>query len=59
MRACSELTKADLKKFREDLGEVSQSMKSSDPGEANDNSQIVDSKKLNDLISEAIKKKRS
>lgn len=47
------------KKFREDLGEVSQSMKASDPSATDDDGQIVDSKKLNDLISEAMKKKKS
>jgi predicted nucleic acid-binding Zn-ribbon protein len=45
------------KKFREDLGEVSQSMKS-ESASANDDGQIVDSKKLNDLITEAMKNKK-
>jgi predicted nucleic acid-binding Zn-ribbon protein len=45
------------KKFREDLGEVSQSMKS-EAASANDDGQIVDSKKLNDLITEAMKNKK-
>ena len=45
------------KTFREDLGEVSQSMKS-EADANNDDGQIVDSKKLNDLITEAMKKKK-
>ena len=48
------------KKFREDLSEVAATMKkdgSSNSG--GDDGTIVDSKKLNDLISEAMKKKKS
>ena len=45
------------KTFREDLGEVSQSMKS-EADANNEDGQIVDSKKLNDLITEAMKKKK-
>ena len=45
------------KTFREDLGEVSQSMKSETDAN-NEDGQIVDSKKLNDLITEAMKKKK-
>ena len=45
------------KKFREDLGEVAAAMKVNDPKEDKDG-QIVDNKKLNDLISEAMKKKK-
>ncbi len=44
------------KKFREDLGEVAATMKSET--QSSDDGQIVDSKKLNDLISEAMKKKK-
>jgi hypothetical protein len=44
------------KKFREDLGEVAATMKSET--QSADDGQIVDSKKLNDLISEAMKKKK-
>lgn len=46
------------KTFREDLGEVSQSMKS-EADANNEDGQIVDSKKLNDLITEAMKKKKT
>jgi hypothetical protein len=45
------------KRFREDLGEVAVNFKTSKSESSNDG-QIVDSKKLNDLISEAMKKKR-
>jgi hypothetical protein len=45
------------KKFREDLGEVAAAMKINNPKEDKDG-QIVDNKKLNDLISEAMKKKK-
>lgn len=44
------------KTFREDLGEVAATMKSET--QSSDDGQIVDSKKLNDLISEAMKKKK-
>jgi len=44
------------KKFREDLGEVAATMKSET--QSSDDGQIDDSKKLNDLISEAMKKKK-
>lgn len=46
------------KKFREDLGEVAAAMKLSNPDKEEDG-QIVDNKKLNDMISEAMKKKKS
>jgi hypothetical protein len=46
------------KKFREDLGEVAAAMKLSNP-DKEDDGQIVDNKKLNDMISEAMKKKKS
>jgi hypothetical protein len=46
------------KKFREDLSEVAASMKLSNPDKEEDG-QIVDNKKLNDMISEAMKKKKS
>jgi hypothetical protein len=42
------------KKFREDLGEISTSLKTELSG-SKDNSQIVDNKKLNDMISDMIK----
>jgi hypothetical protein len=45
------------KKFRQDLSEVASSMKM-EAGGKEDDGQIVDNKKLNDLISEAMKKKR-
>jgi hypothetical protein len=45
------------KRFREDLGEVAVNFKTA-KSESNSDGQIVDSKKLNDLISEAMKKKR-
>lgn len=45
------------KKFREDLGEVAAAMKLSSPDKEEDG-QIVDNKKLNDMISEAMKKKK-
>lgn len=45
------------KRFREDLSEVAVNFKTSKSESINDG-QIVDSKKLNDLISEAMKKKR-
>ena len=45
------------KKFRQDLGEVAATMKIETSGKEDDG-QIVDSKKLNDLISEAMKKKK-
>lgn len=45
------------KRFREDLGEVAVNFKTTKSD--NTDGQIVDSKKLNDLISEAMKKKRS
>jgi len=45
------------KRFREDLGEVAVNFKTSKSDSTTDG-QIVDSKKLNDLISEAMKKKR-
>jgi hypothetical protein len=45
------------KKFREDLGEVAAAMKINNPKEDKDG-QIVDNKKLNDFISEAMKKKK-
>jgi len=45
------------KKFRQDLSEVASSMKM-EAGCKEDDGQIVDNKKLNDLISEAMKKKR-
>jgi hypothetical protein len=45
------------KKFRQDLGEVAASMKIENSGKEDDG-QIVDNKKLNDLISEAMKKKK-
>ncbi len=47
------------KKFRDDLTEVSSTMKTDSPKTGDDDGQIVDSKKLNDLISEAMKKKKS
>jgi hypothetical protein len=46
------------KKFRDDLTEVASTMKSSDSKDDSDGT-IVDSKKLNDLISEAMKKKKN
>ena len=45
------------KRFREDLSEVAVNFKTAKSESINDG-QIVDSKKLNDLISEAMKKKR-
>jgi hypothetical protein len=45
------------KKFRQDLGEVAASMKVENDSKEDDG-QIVDNKKLNDLISEAMKKKK-
>jgi hypothetical protein len=45
------------KKFRQDLGEVAASMKIENSGKEDDG-QIVDNKKLNGLISEAMKKKK-
>ncbi len=45
------------KKFREDLSEVATSLQKDTP-QSNDEGQIVDNKKLNDLISEAMKRKR-
>jgi hypothetical protein len=45
------------KKFREDLSEVATSLQKDTP-QSNDDGQIVDNKKLNDLISEAMKRKR-
>ena len=45
------------KRFREDLSEVAVNFKTTKSESINDG-QIVDSKKLNDLISEAMKKKR-
>jgi hypothetical protein len=45
------------KKFRQDLSEVADSMKIETDGKEDDG-QIVDNKKLNDLISEAMKKKK-
>lgn len=45
------------KRFREDLGEVAVNFKAAKADSKTDG-QIVDSKKLNDLISEAMKKKR-
>jgi hypothetical protein len=47
------------KTFREDLSEVSSTMKTDSSKSEDDDGQIVDSKKLNDLISEAMKKKKS
>jgi hypothetical protein len=47
------------KTFREDLSEVSSTMKTDSSKPGDDDGQIVDSKKLNDLISEAMKKKKS
>lgn len=48
------------KTFREDLSEVASTMKKDiSSNSSNEDGQIVDSKKLNDLISEAMKKKRS
>lgn len=47
------------KKFREDLGEVAINFKSEKASDENNDGQIVDSKKLNDLISEAMKRKKS
>jgi hypothetical protein len=47
------------KKFRDDLTEVAATMKSSDTSKDDPDGTIVDSKKLNDLISEAMKKKKS
>jgi hypothetical protein len=46
------------KKFREDLSEVAATLQKDTP-QSNDDGQIVDNKKLNDLISEAVKRKRS
>lgn len=46
------------KKFREDLSEVSAAMKISIK-EDDENGKIIDNKKLNDMISEAMKKKKS
>jgi hypothetical protein len=47
------------KKFREDLSEVASDMKlKSTSKESDSNTEIVDNKKLNDLISEAMKKKK-
>ena len=45
------------KQFRQDLGEVAASMKIENSGKEDDG-QIVDNKKLNGLISEAMKKKK-
>jgi len=45
------------KKFREDLSEVATSLQKDTP-QSNDDGQIVDNKKLNDLISESMKRKR-
>ena len=47
------------KTFREDLSEVSSTMKTDSSKSEDGDGQIVDSKKLNDLISEAMKKKKS
>ena len=48
------------KKFREDLSEVASTMKKDGGSNSGgDDGTIVDSKKLNDLISEAMKKKKS
>jgi hypothetical protein len=47
------------KRFREDLGEVAVNFKSTTKSANESDGQIVDSKKLNDLISDAIKKKRN
>ena len=47
------------KTLREDLSEVSSTMKTDSSKSEDDDGQIVDSKKLNDLISEAMKKKKS
>ena len=47
------------KKFRDDLTEVASTMKSSDTSKDDPDGTIVDSKKLNDLISEAMKKKKN
>lgn len=47
------------KKFRDDLSEVASTMKKDNGSSSTDDGEIVDSKKLNDLISEAMKKKRS
>jgi hypothetical protein len=48
------------KKFREDLSEVASTMKKDGVSNSGgDDGTIVDSKKLNDLISEAMKKKKS
>jgi hypothetical protein len=46
------------KKFREDLSEVAATLQK-DTTQSNDDGQIVDNKKLNDLISEAVKRKRT
>jgi len=46
------------KKFREDLSEVAATLQKDTP-QSNDDGQIVDNKKLNDLISEAVKRKRT
>jgi len=46
------------KKFREDLSEVAATLQKDSP-QSNDDGQIVDNKKLNDLISEAVKRKRA
>lgn len=47
------------KKFRDDLSEVASTMRKDSVSDSeNDDGQIVDSKKLNDLISEAMKKKK-
>ena len=47
------------KKFRDDLTEVAATMKSSDTSKDDPDGTIVDSKKLNDLMSEAMKKKKN
>lgn len=47
------------KKFRDDLSEVAATLKTDNNVKGEDDGQIVDSKKLNDLISEAVKKKKS
>jgi hypothetical protein len=48
------------KKFRDDLSEVAATLKTDNNNNLkDDDGQIVDSKKLNDLISEAVKKKKS
>jgi hypothetical protein len=45
------------KKFREDLGEVAAALKSEN-SDSKDDSQIVDNKKLNDMISDMIKMRK-